>query len=83
MKKRIKEIVLVKITKKMIKLKRENRAFKNKILNDAIYEQKVIDKISLLENDIRQLLLKLDEGDRELWLSERGKDYERYYDKKK
>ena len=71
------------LTLKILKLKKEIRAYKNRITQDVLKEQEYIDKMSLMQDDIRQLLLKLPKEERELWLKEKGKDYERHTPKKK
>ena len=51
---RIKKSLILKIAK----LRKENKLYKNRITEDVLKEQQYIDKITLLENEIRQLKLK-------------------------
>ena len=51
---RIKKSLILKIAK----LRKENKLYKERIANDVLKEQEYIDKITLLENEIRQLKLK-------------------------
>lgn len=76
---KVKGWLLVKIAK----LRRENKAYRKRIADDVIVEHQLIDKISLMQDDIRQLLLKLPKEERELWLKKKGKEYERHTPKKK
>ena len=76
---KIKGLLVLKIAK----LKKEIKAYKERILQDVLKEQEYIDKINLLELDIRELLLKLPKEERELWLKERNKKNERHTPKKK
>ena len=75
---KIKGWLLVKIAK----YRKEINAYKNRITEDVLEKRKLIDKINLLENDVRKLLLKLPKDERELWLKERNKN-ERHTPKKK
>ena len=68
---------------KIIKLEKEIRAYRKKIADNALIEQQYIDKMKLLEIDVRDLLLKLSKDERELWLKERNKKNERHTPKKK
>lgn len=68
---------------KIVKLRREIKIYKKKIINSILKEQEYIDKITLMQNDVRELLLKLSKEDRELWSKEKGKDYEKHTPKKK
>lgn len=77
--KKIKGLLLVKIAK----LRKEIKIYKERIAEDVLEKQGLIDKITLLENDIRQLTLKLPKEERELWLKERNKKNERHTPKKK
>lgn len=67
---------------KIARYRKEIKAYKTKLTNNAIIEQGLIDKITLLENDIRDLLLKLPKEEKDNWLMERNKN-ERYFTKKK
>ena len=51
---RIKRLLIIKIAQ----LRKENKLYKNRITEDVLKEQQYIDKITLLENEIRQLKLK-------------------------
>lgn len=51
---RIKRLLILKIAK----LRKEIRLYKNRITEDVLKEQEYIDKITLLENEIRELKLK-------------------------
>ena len=66
---------------KIAKLRKEIKAYKQRLADDVLKEQEYIDKITLMENDIRELLLKLSKEDRDEWM--KGKNYERYFNKKK
>lgn len=79
LKAKLKEAMLLKITK----LKKQIKAYKYRVDQDIIKEQEYIDKINLLQDDARQLLLKLSKEERELWLKERNKKNERHTPKKK
>ena len=76
---RIKSSLLIKIAK----LRKEIKAYKRKITENALNEQAYIDRITLMQGNIRELLLKLSKEDRELWLKEHGGNDERYIIKKK
>lgn len=76
---KIKGWLLVKIAK----YRKEIKAYKERIAEDVLEKQKLIDKMNIMQGDIRKLLLKLPKEDRELWLKEKGKDYERHTPKKK
>ena len=76
---RIKSNLLIKIAK----LRKEIKAYKKKIIDNVLIEQQYIDKITLLQGDIRELLLKLSKEDRELWLKCKGEKSERDNNKKK
>jgi len=76
---KIKGILVLKIAK----LRKELKIYKEKIAEDVIEKRQLIDKISLMQDDIRQLLLKLPKEERELWLKERNRKDERYTPKKK
>ena len=52
---RIKKSLILKIAK----LRKENKLYKERITEDVLKEQEYIDKITLLENEIRQLNLKI------------------------
>lgn len=66
---------------KIAKLRKEIKAYKERLAEDVIREQEYIDKISLMQSDIRDLLLKLPKEEREEWM--KGKNYERYFTKAK
>lgn len=68
---------------KIAKLRKEIKAYKKKITDNVLIEQEYIDKITLMQNDIRELLLKLSKEDRELWLKKKGNNYEGHTPKKK
>ena len=68
---------------KIAKLRREIKAYKERLADDVLEKQDLIDKIKLLELDVRDLLLKLPKDERELWLKERNKKNERHTPKKK
>lgn len=68
---------------KIAKLRKEIKAYKKKITDNVLIEQGYIDKITLMQNDIRELLLKLSKEDRELWLKKKGNNYEGHTPKKK
>lgn len=68
---------------KIAKLRKEIKAYKERLAEDVLKEQELIDKINILEDNIRQLLLKLSKEERELWLKERNKKNERHTPKKK
>lgn len=76
---KIKGWLLVKIAK----YRKEIKAYKERITEDVLEKQKLIDKMNIMQGDVRELLLKLPKEDRELWLKEKGKDYERHTPKKK
>lgn len=76
---RIKNSLILKIAK----LRKEIKAYKRKITENALNEQAYIDRITLMQGNIRELLLKLSKEDRELWLKEHGGNDERYITKKK
>lgn len=76
---KIKGWLLVKIAK----YRKEIKAYKERIAEDVLEKQKLIDKMNIMQGDVRELLLKLPKEDRELWLKEKGKDYERHTPKKK
>lgn len=76
---KIKGWLLVKIAK----YRKEIKAYKMRIDEDILREQEYIDMINLLQDDIRQLTLKLPKEERELWLKERNKKNERHTPKKK
>ena len=77
--KEFKEYLIVKT----IKYKRESKLYKKKYEENTLNERQYIDKINLMQDDIRQLLLKLSKEERELWLKKKGKDYEGHTPKKK
>lgn len=68
---------------KIAKLKKEINTYKERIAQDVLKEKEYIDKINLMQDDIRQLILKLSKEERELWLKKKGKEYERHTPKKK
>ena len=68
---------------KLAKARRETNAYKEKLAEAVLKEKDYIDKINLMQNDVRQLLLKLDEPDRELWLKKEGREYARFTTKTK
>lgn len=68
---------------KIARLRKEIKAYKKRIDEDILREQDYIDKINLLQVDIRELLMKLSKEERELWLKERNKKNERHTPKKK
>lgn len=68
---------------KIAKLRREIKAYKERILEDTIREQEYIDQMNIMQDEIRQLILKLPKEERELWLKKKGKKYERHTPKKK
>lgn len=68
---------------KLAKARSEAKAYKDKLAEEVLKEKDYIDKMSLMQDDIRQLLLKLEESDRADWLRKKGKDYEGYFSKKK
>ena len=76
---KLKGLLLVKIAK----YRKEIKAYKDRIANDVLLHQELIDKINLMQDDIRQLLLKLPKEERELWLRERNRENERHTPKKK
>ena len=76
---KLKGILVLKIAK----LRKEIKAYKERITEDVLREQDYIDKMNLLQGDIRELLLKLPKEERELWLKERNKKNERHTPKKK
>lgn len=76
---KLKGILVLKIAK----LRKEIKAYKERIAEDVLREQEYIDKMNLLQGDIRELLLKLPKEERELWLKERNKKNERHTPKKK
>lgn len=67
---------------KLAKARRETRIYKDKLAESVLKEQEYIDKINLMQDDVRQLLLKLDAPDRELWLKKEGREYARFTTKK-
>lgn len=68
---------------KIAKLRREIKAYKERILEDTLREQDYIDQMNIMQDDIRQLILKLSKEERELWLEKKGKKNERHTPKKK
>lgn len=76
---KIKSSLLIKIAK----LRKEIKSYKKRITDDVLKEQEYIDKITLMQGEIRELLLKLPKDDRELWLKTKGEKDERYFTKKK
>lgn len=68
---------------KIAKYRKEIKAYKERLAEDVLREQKYIDKINLMQADIRELLLKLSKEERELWLKKKGKDYEGHTPRKK
>lgn len=68
---------------KIAKLRREIKAYKERILEDALREQDYIDKINIMQDEIRQLILKLPKEEREAWLKRKDKKNERHLFKKK
>lgn len=76
---KIKGWLLVKIAR----YRKQIKTYKEKIADNILKEQEYIDKMNLMQNDIRELLLKLSKEDRNNWLKQKGKEYERYFNKKK
>lgn len=76
---KLKGILVLKIAK----LRKEIKAYKKRIDEDILREQDYIDKLNLLQGDIRELLMKLSKEERELWLKGRNKKNERHTPKKK
>lgn len=68
---------------KIAKLRNEIKAYKKTIEDGILKEQQYIDKMNIMKDDIRQLLLKLSKEDREEWLKKKGEQYERHNSKKK
>ena len=68
---------------KIVRYRKQIKIFKERITQDVLKEHEYIDKINLLQDDIRQLTLMLPKEQKELWLKEKGKQYERYFTKKK
>lgn len=66
---------------KLASLRKDNRILRAKIADNVIEMQKVNDAITTKDRLIRDLLLKLDDDTRKMWLKEYN--YERYFDKKK
>ena len=67
---------------KIMKYRKEIKIYKDKLADNVLKEREYIDKMNLMQDEIRQLLLKLTKEERELWLKEKGKDYERHTPKK-
>lgn len=76
---KIKGMLVVKIAK----LRKEIRAYKERVIEDTLKEQEYIDQMNIMQDEIRQLILMLPEKERELWLEKKGKKYERHTSKKK
>ncbi len=66
---------------KLAKARKEVRILKERITDDVLETQKYVDEIANKDRLIRDLLLKLDEEEKNEWLKENN--YERYFDKKK
>lgn len=58
---------------KIVKYRKEIKAYKKRIQEDILKEQEFDDKITLLENEIRQLILKLPKEQQELYLRSKNK----------
>lgn len=76
---KIKGWLLVKIAR----YRKQIKTYKEKIADNVLKEQEYIDKMNLMQNDIRELLLNLSKEDRINWLKKKGKEYEGYFNKKK
>lgn len=76
---KLKGILVLKIAK----LRKEIKVYKERIAEDVLREQEYIDKMNIMQGEIRELLLKLSKEERELWLKERNKKNERHTPKKK
>ena len=66
---------------KLAKARKEVRILKERITDDVLETQKYIDEISNKDRLIRDLLLKLNDEERNEWLKEHN--YERYFNKAK
>lgn len=73
---KIKGILVIKIAK----LRKEIKTYKERIAEDVLEKQKLIDKINLMQADIRELLLMIPADQRKKWMEA---NYERYNLEKK
>lgn len=73
---KLKGILVIKIAK----LRKEIKAYKERLAEDVLEKQKLIDKINVMQADIRELLLMIPEEERKKWMEV---NYERYTLEKK